>query len=77
MFVANHLTAAGLNINQMEQQKQLFKDENSLMEKKIASYSSLIKIAQRAADAGFVKPDSYYLSPEYPVAAGNFNVNTR
>ncbi len=77
VIVANRLTSAGLTLNEIEKERQTLLGENELLERRIATFSSLTQISQRASAAGFKKAQTYYLSPEFPVAASNLNVSAR
>ncbi|MBI5465526.1 hypothetical protein HY946_02860 [Candidatus Gottesmanbacteria bacterium] len=74
VVVANRLTTAGLTLDSLADQEQELRQENELLERKIATFSSLTQVAQKAAEAGFVKPQPFYLIPEFPVAQ-ELNVN--
>lgn len=74
VVVANRLTTAGLTLDSLAGQEQGLRQENELLERKIATFSSITYIAQKAAEAGFAKPQPFYLIPEFPVA-GQININ--
>ncbi len=74
VLVANRLTTAGLTLSQTESETTILRDENEFLERKIASFSSLVSVSQKAAEAGYVKPKIYYLVSEVPVALENLNV---
>ncbi|MCL4382540.1 MAG: hypothetical protein M1575_00085 [Patescibacteria group bacterium] len=74
VFVANRLTTAGLTLSQTENETMILRDENEFLERKIASFSSLVSVSQKAAEAGYTKPKLYYLVSEVPVALENLNV---
>lgn len=75
VVVANRLTTVGLTLGSLADQEQNLKEENELLERKIATFSSLTQVAQRAQEAGFVKPQPFYLIPEFPIVLENLNVN--
>lgn len=74
VVVANRLTTAGLTLTQLSEQEGRLRQDNELLERKIATFSSLTQIGKRAEEAGFVKPQPFYLIPEFPVAQ-ELNVN--
>lgn len=74
VLVANRLTTAGLTLSQMDSKVMTLRDENEFLERKIATFSSLVQVSQKAAEAGYVKPKLYYLVSEVPVALENLNV---
>lgn len=73
VMAANRLTTAGLKLTDLEKQKESLSEENDYLERKIATFSSLTRIAQKAAEDGFAKAQTLYLTPELPVAFGNLN----
>lgn len=75
VVVANRLTTAGLTLNQLGAKEESLNEENELLEKKIASSSSLTAIAQKAEGLGFIKSQLLYLTPSFPVALENSNVS--
>lgn len=72
--VASRLTLAGAVLATLAVKGEILEEKNELLEKKIATFSSLLQIAQRAKEAGFVKAQPFYLMPELPVAFKNENV---
>lgn len=74
VLVANRLTTAGLTLSQMDNEVMTLRDENEFLERKIATFSSLVSVSQKAAEAGYTKPKLYYLVAEIPVALENLNV---
>ncbi len=73
VVVANRLTNVGLSLTELDSQQQQLNEENELLQRKIATFSSLTQIAQRASELGFAPAHAYYLAPEFSVAAGNLN----
>lgn len=73
VIVANRLTTVGLTLTNLEKQKNNLNEENNLLERKVATFSAMTNIAQKAAEAGFTKAVTYYLTPQFPVALGNLN----
>lgn len=77
VVVANRLTTAGLTLTNLEKQRQDLNRENELLERKIATFSSLTAVAQKAAEEGFVKAQTVYFVPQFPVAAKDLNGTAR
>lgn len=75
VIVANRLTSDGITLNRLESEGGAISEENQLLEREIATSSSLTKIAVKAEEAGFTKAQPLFLVPEVPVAAGFTNVN--
>jgi len=75
IVVANRLSSAGFILNSLKNEEKSLTKENELLERKIATSSSLTHIAKKAEDEGFVKAQTLYLSPKVSVAAGFLNVN--
>lgn len=75
VIVANRLTSDGITINRLESERGTLSEENQLLEREIATSSSLTQIAVKAEEAGFIKAQPLFLAPEVPVAAGFINVN--
>lgn len=76
VVVANRLTTIGLTLTSLAEQEQELRQGNELLERRIATFSSLTQVGKRAEEAGFVKPQPFYFIPEFPVAAEFLNVNT-
>jgi len=75
VVIANHLTTAGLTLDSLVREEQVLQEENEILERKIATFSSLTQVGKRAEEAGFVTSQPFYLIPEFPVAAEFLNVN--
>jgi cell division protein FtsL len=76
LSVANRLTSAGLILKEISQKEEELEEENESLESKVASASSLTRLARRAQESGFVKPQIIYLTPSLPVAMESFNGNS-
>lgn len=76
VVVASHLTTAGLTLTKLFEEEKNLKEEKELLERKIATFSSLIQVAQKAESAGFVKPKTFYFTRELPIALEYFHVDT-
>ncbi len=72
---SNRLSTAGLTLDKLEGQKQTLTEENKVLEREIAAFSSLGLVSQKATELGFVKSQTMYITSEYPVALKKFNVN--
>lgn len=73
VLVANRLTNVGLSLRDFDDQEQRLSEENEILERKIATFSSLTQIAKRATEMGFAPAKTYYLSPEFSVAGAYLN----
>lgn len=69
IIISNRLSGYGRKISLLAQQSEQLKLENERVKKKIASFSALTNINQRAKEAGFTqKAQVYYLDDLYSVA---------
>lgn len=72
IILTNQLAGSGKTVRSMDLSVDALRQENKLLEQRIASASSLISISSKAKDMGFIEPTkSQYLSimPEQiPVA---------
>jgi hypothetical protein len=69
VVVSNRIAISGNKITQMEQEINNLNQENSFMNEKIASASSLAVIREKSVNLGFTKNITpFYVSTNLPVA---------
>jgi len=73
VLIANRLTSFGLTLNKLNQEKQGLDEENKHWQQQIASSSSLTRLAEKAAENGYIKAQTLYLTPKLPVALEDTN----
>jgi len=68
--ISNEIAGLGEKVALLDDQTQTLADENTLLSQKVASASSLVAIASRAHELGFVESAKYMtVGPEqFPVA---------
>jgi len=70
VIVSNRLSTAGAKIATIEEEIKKIEEENELLQKEIASASSLLTLQERARLLGFIKTTSTFnLFEELPVAS--------
>jgi len=71
MVVANQLVTAGGKLGQIDEKIKRLEEENELLKKEIAIFSSLSTIAEKAKEIGFLKAENFLYLTEEPFAFKN------
>ncbi len=58
VVVSNSLSTTGITLSDLQQQLNLYKRENAILQEKLLTMSSLTEIASKAATLGFVDTKS-------------------
>ncbi len=75
IILINQLAGSGTTVRSVDLSVDTLRNENELLEQRVASASSLVSISSKAKDMGFIEPTkSQYLSilsEQLPVAFNN------
>src|SRR5687767_3237184 len=75
IILTNQLVGGGREVRSVDMAIDTLRQENAILEQKVASASSLLTVSVKAAEAGFVAPEkSQFLTlapSELPVALAN------